>query len=155
MDKYDILIAFAIFLGGGILFIAGAYASADLNIEGFIKYKLNKQEPPNSIQEIINNCDNKDLSDSIDCIKKYTYSMYKYNLTDDKITLTFDQLKVRGGDCLDWTRLYEQIAKSLGFNTTQTTVFVKDNSTINFYHTNLMVYNEEGYCLLDLNKDYP
>lgn len=155
MDRLEWIITIAIFIATTIGFIAGAYAFMDYDVKSFIKYKFTDKKYPQSAQEIIESCQGKNLSDSMDCIKKYTFNWYQYNLTNDKITLTFDQLKTRGGDCNDWTRYYESIAKSLGFNTTINLMFMGSNSTTNMYHTNLFVYNEEGHCLLDLNKDYP
>jgi hypothetical protein len=100
-------------------------------------------------------CSNKTLQETVRCLYKIVDKIFVYNVTDDDLDLSFEELKTRGGDCRDWTNFYEENLHLYGFNQTkQTRIFVneenRDNETIGVYHVFLTAYDSTGYCHLDM-----
>ena len=89
-------------------------------------------------------CQDKDLEDTAHCLNHWVNSFYKYNLTDDSINLTLEQLKERGGDCNDWAKLYYSKAIELGFKAKFVDIILNHEG-----HRYTVMYNEHGYCSLD------
>ncbi len=105
---------------------------------------------PNSEQEIIDNCKNLTLEDSARCLRDEIKSFYIFNETDDTVNLTLDDIKRRGGDCRDYSFLYEKLAKGLGFNST--TIRHNGIKDVHPAHRWAVVWDNETYCKLDQLK---
>lgn len=100
--------------------------------------------------ETINNtnCTNLTLEDTAYCLRDSIKPYFKYNETDDNITLTFDELKERGGDCRDWSLLYDKLKPESYHGEIITVKSYKVNNTL-YSHDFYVISNEEGYCILD------
>lgn len=85
--------------------------NAIYNIEKNFDYK----KTPNSEQDIIRECKNKDFIDSASCVKSSIDRIYKYVVTNDSINMTFDELKEKGGDCKDYSELISRLFNGIGF----------------------------------------
>lgn len=136
MNKEIFIFVFFYLIAVGSGIFLGYQASPQIDS---IIYKI--QNNYNSPKE----CANLSLMETANCLNENIKSIYKYNLTDDSIDLTLDQLKQRGGDCNDWTKLYKEYANDLGFYTTTPLIKIKKG----FAHTFLIMSNKEGYCILD------
>lgn len=75
-------------------------------------------------------------------------TFYIYNITDDSINLSDDDLMARGGDCKDWSEYY--IRHLTQYNTTTIQVNVSDNVA----HRFVIVSSATGYCLIDQTNYY-
>lgn len=134
MDKIDIL--FIIFVGICLL-VLGFLFGLMFSIEGL------------SVEDMViddySNCSNLSTIDTARCLINWVEPFYKYNLTDDSEILTLEDLKERGGDCKDWSQLYESAAKGLGFET-ELIVF---NTRKGFAHEVVLIYKNKQYCIID------
>lgn len=98
-------------------------------------------------QDIIERCSGRDLFKTSECLVMSVKTFYKYAVTDDNTDLTFSELKARGGDCRDWSMLYEKLGNALGFESTLHYVDKEGDGTRD--HVFTILSNEEGYCVLD------
>jgi len=71
----------------------------------------------NDIERI--DCSNKTLQQTTKCLYKVVNKIFIYNVTDDNLDLTFEDLQRRGGDCKDWTDFYQRNLNAYGFNQTE------------------------------------
>ncbi len=100
-------------------------------------------------KDIIYNCaDTINIFDSVKCFNYEIKKIYKYNLTDDNITLNVSQLKERGGDCKNWATLYELLGQKKGYNTKAIIIPIDKGSS----HRFAVIYNDEGYCIADQKR---
>lgn len=96
-------------------------------------------------EDIVKECKNKSLGDTAECLTAHTMKFFKYTETDDKIDLTFEQLKSYGGDCKDWSDFYISVLSELGFHSKYV-----DMPIDQFVGHRFVVFsNEEGYVILD------
>lgn len=97
-------------------------------------------------------CSNLSFQNTTICLNDYVRAMpFIYNVTDDEIDLTLDDLKRRGGDCRDWTNFYESYLNYYGYNQTQRVkVFVEDEGDSSIYHVFLIASHHSGYCHIDM-----
>lgn len=100
-------------------------------------------------------CFNLSFQDTAICLNDYVRKIFVYNITDDKIDLTLEDLKRRGGDCRDWTNFYESYMNSYGYTQTQRVkVFVDrevdGDKTFSNYHVFLVAGHSSGYCNMDM-----
>jgi len=116
----------------------------DYNTNDKNLFKIN----PLSEETIKLNCANLSLKDTAKCLVENIKPIYNYTITDDKINLSFDEIKKIGGDCKDWSELYERIIGD-SFYVKQVTM----QSTEDNYHKVIIISNDTGYCLLSL-KNY-
>jgi len=131
----NIWIVLFIILIGGLLFI---------NASGLFDEKI---KIPNSEKEIIDNCKNLDLENSVDCLVKNVKKFYKYNYTNGiGDILDFNELKNNGGDCRDWAFLYERLGKGLGL--TSTSYGLDRNGNGKSDHRFAIISNG-SYCIID------
>ena len=79
------------------------------------------------------------------CLIDWVKGFYNYNITDDKITLSLEDLRKRGGDCKDWSDLYKEVGEDLGLKGTPI-VFRTGEKTA---HKIMLLYNNRQYCLID------
>lgn len=75
-------------------------------------------------------------------------TFFIYNVTEDSINLTDDDLMARGGDCKDWSEYYIRHLKQ--YNATSIQVNVSENVA----HRFVIVSNSVGYCLIDQTNYY-
>ena len=104
-------------------------------------------DTPNSEQDIIDNCENLELFDTAKCLNDNINTFYKFNKTDDALIQAFNNLKIRGGDCMDYSRLYEKLGNKLGF----TSKIVRISLT-KIDHVFTIINDGEDYCILDQNE---
>jgi len=140
---YMLSFVFLLLLIGG--FVGYLYNDYQGEILGFVS-KI--QQEPSEEGDINIGCENMSVSESVDCLVKKVRVFYKYNETDDDIELTLEEIKERGGDCWDWSKLYANAAEKLGFK--YKFVFFPINSKER--HSFVVIYNEEGYCAVDQIK---
>lgn len=100
-------------------------------------------------------CSNLSFQETAICLNDYVREIFIYNLTDDSIDLTLDDLKRRGGDCRDWTNFYEQNMHSYGYNNTQVVKMLidkeeREGKTVRIYHVFLVATHSSGYCNMDM-----
>jgi hypothetical protein len=96
-------------------------------------------------------CSNLPFQDTAICLNDYVRAIYSYNITDDSLTLTLEDLIKRGGDCKDWTDFYESYMNYYGYeNTQRVKVFVDKEGDISNYHVFLIASHSSGYCHMDL-----
>jgi hypothetical protein len=95
-------------------------------------------------------CQNLSLKKTVNCVVDYVSGFYKYNLTDDSVNLSFEQLRNRGGDCKDWSEFYVKEFIDYGFKA-EMIIFNVDSKT---NHAYVNVHDESGYCVVGaLNYD--
>lgn len=134
----SLLLIVSVILNFYILFdFAGKDISADIKSIFF--------KEPDNIAQIVNDCKNLSLENGVSCLNNYVRSIYKYNPTDDDVDLTLEELKERGGDCYDYSKLYAQMAEELGYKSEIIIIPVKEDAN----HAFVVIYNEEGYCNVD------
>ena len=100
-------------------------------------------------------CSNLSFQDTAICLNDYVREMpFIYNITDDEIDLTLDDLKRRGGDCRDWTNFYLEYLEFYGYDMDNQIIkgFVEKNETHSLYHVSLMSFHSTGYCHFDMRS---
>jgi hypothetical protein len=90
-------------------------------------------------------CSNLSYDNTTICLVSYVKSFYNYTIRDD-IDRTLEDIKNNGGDCYDYSKLYEKMANSLGLNST-TYAFYGETG-----HRFAIIYDYKmtGYCQIDL-----
>lgn len=115
------------------------------NLNNFAKNLIEgKKQIPLSENQIIQDCANLSLKETSYCLRDNIETFYSYNITDDSLNLSFNQIKTRGGDCKDWAELYNRLADELNFSTTKPHVITGDSA-----HTFSIISDEGGYCVVD------
>jgi len=95
-------------------------------------------------------CSNKSLIKNAQCLNLFVRNNFQYRINDDDNILTTKELIERGGDCKDWTELYERNLKKNGFaNTRKEIIELKPGEG----HVFLIAWDEKSYCTFDM-KDY-
>lgn len=100
-----------------------------------------------SLNYTLNKCYNESakINENLECVFYEVYPFYKYNLTDDNISLTNDELIKFGGDCKNWMDFYNNISLFMNYNFGQVTLNV--NESMN--HVFGIYFNKDGYCKID------
>ena len=140
------IIAILVNLGVILIFFGGiiiGYLYKDL--EGMDYFS--SIENINSETNITELCYNETFTEKINCMVTYVRSIYKYEETDDSMDLELEELKLRGGDCKDWSELFFSMAKEL--NMTARKVQFSTNKTAKIGHQITIVSDEFNYCILD------
>lgn len=106
------------------------------SLESKIRYNTNNYT---------NECNNLSLEDTAHCLNSYVRNIYSYNVTDDDINLTLEELKEKGGDCKNWAELYYDMALDLGFNVEMPIISTRKG----YAHAFTIISDGTGYCLLD------
>jgi len=104
---------------------------------GFVNSDLSADE-----LVMVNDCNSSDLISSVFCLQNRIEGFYKYKLTPDFVSLSFDQLRDSGGDCKDWADLWVKLVRSMGFGADHLVVPVDKVSS----HGVSVLYDESGYC---------
>ncbi|HEY0090056.1 MAG TPA: hypothetical protein VGB37_14515 [Candidatus Lokiarchaeia archaeon] len=101
---------------------------------------------PSSEQDIINNCNNIfDIEQKSLCWRDNIQTFYNYTEIDG--IYNFNELKTYGGDCSEWSSLYQRLAN---IDKIQNEIIVEkslDNWTTR--HIFLIIYNNETECKLN------
>lgn len=100
-------------------------------------------------------CDNLSFQKTAICLNDYVRDIFIYNLTEDNIDLSLGQLVSRGGDCLDYTKFYEEYMNYYGYeNTQRVKIFSSrekvDGKRVDYYHVFLTAGHSSGYCNMDM-----
>lgn len=133
MDKFDIF---------GLGFIVGILTFLLINLYVF--------SPPLFQVEIDLNvsgdCNNLSFTDTNYCLNRQVKSIYRYNDSNHRLLFDVEALKRSGGNCVDWSKYYCQLAGSHGFDCQTYTL-----QGINHMIAISQFENEtsNGYCLLD------
>jgi len=105
------------------------------------------------------NCSNLDLELTSLCLNYYVRQFFKYNLTDDSISLNEYELKTRGGDCKDYTDFYEKEFLKYGYETQRIRfnvrkTIVEEGVIIDEGLDHVLLLAKDGgkYCIMDLNQ---
>ena len=137
-----------LFLCIGILisfFLVCLFAFIQINSED-IPEELNASVAE-SEQEIIDSCSSLNLTDTAICLRDAIKSFFKYNITEDDLILSFEEIKEYGGDCRNWAFLYEHLGESLGFNAS--TIRTEGIKGVLGAHRIAVMWDEFNYCRID------
>lgn len=83
-------------------------------------FEISVQDIYNSVTEKnrefdISACDQyEDLSDSAYCLRDYVKTFFNYSVREDTIK-SLNDIQLNGGDCFDYSHLYDSMLKELGF----------------------------------------
>ena len=135
-----------------ILIVIGIIGFGLVMLILFIPKQQEKQEELREIKEevILNShldCLNLTLENTSNCLRDYVGTFYFYKIRADN-TKTEEDIKLNGGDCTDYSRLYFKYAKELGFNSK----LVNINSNEKESHYLTIISDTSGYCVLDLQE---
>ena len=88
---------------------------------------------------------NLSLEDTAEYLNSKVKSIFKYNITDDNIKLTYEDLVRRGGDCKNWAEYYKSLARDTNFYSENYRMRIsnKTNHVIN------IISDSTGYCVMD------
>jgi len=88
------------------------------------------------------------------CLNDYVRSIFIYNVTDDEIDLTIEDLKRRGGDCKDWTDFYFRYMEYYGYDQDNQKIsgLVEEKGNVSLKHVSLMSFDPTGYCHFDMRS---
>lgn len=90
-------------------------------------------------------CVNLTMRKTAYCLNNYIKEIFKYEETPDSKTLTLEELKESGGDCLNWAELYVGYIEDLGFESKMPIIKTRNRTA----HTFAVISDETGYCILD------
>ena len=111
----------------------------------FCTIQLVKKPVPLTEQDIVNDCANLSLKRTANCLYKNIHTFYEY---DFKVyEPNFEAMRLHGGICLDWSRLYQRLGAELGFYSEVIYINMSDLQG----HAITMISNNRGYCFLDSN----
>ena len=114
-----------------------------------VNFGVNNKEVYPEMQTIINNCKEFiDVETFSFCLRDSIKPFYIYNITEDKLELTFEELKIRGGDCEDWSNFYKELAIESGFNATIQNY--EGILNVGYGHQWVVIHDNKFNCRLDL-----
>lgn len=87
-----------------------------------------------------NQCSNLTLIGTAECLQRFVSTFYNYTVRIDTYK-SLDNIKENGGDCFDYSNLYVEMAKSLGF---------KAETHKLPTHMFAVIYDETGYVVIDM-----
>jgi len=140
-----LLLVFTVFVGliyWGVIVVDFSSSGNGESVREFFNGTVINLSGVNSYDDIVFGCSNLSLSVSVRCIRDYLRVFYVYNVTDDNVSLSFDDLLVRGGDCRDWSFLVANLSNSLGF-VGDTFRIVGDG----FAHRFAVISDSGGWCV--------
>lgn len=100
-----------------------------------------------SISEEKSICLYMNLSETSICLNKYVRGIYNYHTTEDTVK-DVSWIIAHGGDCYDYSKLYESMAKARGFYA-KTIIF----DTNDYGHAFVVIANDDGYCTIDQTEN--
>lgn len=96
-------------------------------------------------------CENMTFQNTAICLNDFARSNFYYNITDDSIDLTAQDMMERGGDCRDWTNFYQDYMEYYGFDDNKPIkIFVSREGITSYYHVFLIASHSSGYCHMDI-----
>jgi hypothetical protein len=108
-------------------------------------YYNSYKQTPNNIDDIVNDCKNKDIWETSYCIRDNIETFYKPVITKDGLNMSFEELKENGGDCEYYSKLVVEISEKLGFYS-KIHIIDLDEKTAHVYATISM---NDSYCIID------
>lgn len=93
-------------------------------------------------------CKNLSLKDTSVCLREFLSEFYNYTIRGDK-NRTIEDLIENGGDCYDYNKMYERLARELGFDSNSFRISVG-----NRFHRIAVISDQTGYCVMDMLFDY-
>lgn len=115
-------------------------------------FKIYTPIPINSTAYL--NCSNMALEQTAVCLRDFVSTFYKYNVRSDHSRTISDIIK-NGGDCHDYSKLYEGMALELGFDAdtmTHDALYKHENGLgekILSAHRWAIIWDGDKYCKLD------
>lgn len=106
---------------------------------------INRKRIPSSEQEIIDDCANRTLKEAVSCLRDNINSFYFYRKNVDNNYLNFAEIKESGGDCKDWSELYNRLGEGLGFYSTLAPFPISEERG----HVVSIISNATEFCVLD------
>lgn len=122
------------------------------NESEFIILNLSIPQENITFQEIVKTCYNRTsrIDENLECVYYKVFPYYKYNLTDDNISISNDSLLKIGGDCRNWVNFYNNVSSYMGYNSGVVRLNVNESTN----HVFGIYFNQDGYCKIDqLNID--
>lgn len=98
-----------------------------------------------SEEMVVHDCSNLSLEKSAKCLRDHVKTFYRYTPTDDGTNLSFQDLVSFGGDCRDYSLLYERLSNKLGFKGEIVRYDINDSLA----HVFFVMHDSNGYCSLD------
>jgi len=92
-------------------------------------------------------CKNLSVKETAYCLRDFVSTFYNYTIRDD-FPKSLENIMENGGDCYDYSLLYEKMAKEIGFYATTKSIWGDDGSGHKF--AIIWDRNLTGYCKLDL-----
>lgn len=96
-------------------------------------------------------CENLSLQDTSYCLRNFVGHFFNYTQREDTEKSVADVIE-NGGDCYDYSLLYEKMFKRLGFRTYIVQPFVKQVGRYEILHQYVRVEDETGYCIVDMSN---
>ncbi len=124
--------SFIIIFGGGVFFSDDIKSFFNSQIESEVVYSRD--------------CENLTLRETADCLRDYISTFYNYTITDDDSFKGLDYMLEYGGDCADYSQLYESLGNSLGFYS-EYVIIQTGNRTAHAFA--VLSSDEKEYCILD------
>ena len=112
--------------------------------------KIQTKEIPNSKEDIINDCKNLLLFDTVECLIENIKPIYQFRITEDNIKFPFSHIKKYGGDCKVWSELHIDLLNELGYNSE--IIILDSNYSAHVYVVVWDLENiqeQRGYCQID------
>lgn len=131
----------------GFLVILMFLACASIAVVFYYNSKAIQASKPIQINN--SNCSNLSLVDTSYCLRDWVLGFYKYNNTRVSNNLSFAELQENGGNCRDYTLLYQNILEGYGFLTKKISIYPENEGD---GHTFLIAWdkNLEAYCRMDM-----
>lgn len=111
-----------------------------------------KTEPFSNMPVNHKNCENLSIEDTAFCLKNFIKPFYNYSMRTTTHKRTFQDIKDNGGDCKDYSMLYLEFARSLGYNADyQSTsgIWDENHDILLWGHKWAIMWDNETYCKLD------
>ena len=132
-----------------VLTICGVNIYNNYSVESLVSEETESLIRPNDIKYFKTKCltENMTISDVMYCSEGYIKKIYKYNITDDNIELSYYELITKGGDCKDWAEFWMELGEMYNYTVRKEVVPVSDKVN----HAIALISNEEGYCFAGNN----
>ena len=141
----------------GALFMLALCLLLSMLTFDFQKEEVSTQEKDVGFQEIVNNCANKTILESAECVNAHIRQFFYYNISNLNKELDFDKLRQEGGVCSSWAGIFCALGDELGFYTqiiSMKTGYInitKNNETKEYVkrHENCLWSDEHFWIILD------
>ncbi len=116
-------------------------------VMGFIIFSITQlsgnKQTPNSIQEIIDDCQGLEVEETAKCLSVNVKTFFIYNKTN--YPQNFGEIKTHGGLCNDWSKFYVNLSQSLGY---ESEIITTKEET----HAFAIISDGLKGCILDMKK---